>query len=89
VVLFLLEGPLSSLLASLLATRTFRPTVVVPIWSVTTLTAFPTSSRVVPNAFPPSVIADFAVVRASALTSGFPALSASLLSILVDLVASR
>ena len=35
-----------SLLASMLATRTFRPSVVVLIWSAAALTTFPPSSRV-------------------------------------------
>ncbi len=35
-----------SLIASMLATRTFRPSVVVLIWSVVALTTFPPSSRV-------------------------------------------
>ena len=58
----------------MLATCTFRPAVVVLIWSAAALTAFPTSPRVDPRAFLPSAIAatptsDFLVLIVSPLAS--------------------
>ena len=53
------------------------------------LNAVPPSIRADPTAFPLSAIGDFVIVGASALTSGFPILTAPLLSTLVDPVASQ
>ena len=89
-----------SLLASMLATRTFRPSVVVLIWSVVDLTTFPPSSRVdlrvallsiraALTAVLPSAVAGFVAVCASTLTSGFPILTAPLLAVPIDPVAPR
>lgn len=75
-----------SLLASMLATRTFRPSVVVLIWSVVALTTFLISSRVdlraflaFLNAFPPLSRVDLRAALPSVL-AGFVAVCASTLT---------
>ena len=87
------EGPLYFLLALMLATRTFRPTVVALLASATAPAAVIASARAdlnaFPGAFPPSAIADFATALASALTLGLLGLIASPLVSLVDPAALR
>ena len=75
-----------SLLASMLATRTFRPSVVVLIWSAAALTTFLISSRTALcaflaflNAFPPLSRVDLRAALPSVL-AGFVAVCASTLT---------
>jgi hypothetical protein len=80
-----------SLLASMLATRTFRPSVVVLIWSVVALTTFLISSRTALcaflaflNAFPPSSRVDLRAALLSiraALTAVLPSAVAGFVAV--------
>jgi hypothetical protein len=87
-----------SLLASMLATRTFRPSVVVLIWSVVALTTFLISSRTALcaflaflNAFPPSSRVDLRAALLSiraALTAVLPSAVAGFVAVCASTLTS-